>query len=84
MARGLLDKTICPACLALQDEAGDLGSSPSQAINFLLYVHVCVFALLLCGETTTFAEAAVPTCAHRYTAGTICIQILSPHQDVPK
>jgi len=36
MVRCLLDKPICPAQLALGDEVGDLGSSPSWAIIFLL------------------------------------------------
>ena len=41
MVRGLLDKTICPACLALGYEAGDLGSSPSWANIFLLCLVFC-------------------------------------------
>jgi len=39
MVRDLLDKTICPACLALGYEACDLGSSPSWANIFLLYLQ---------------------------------------------
>ena len=34
MVRRLLDKPIRPACLALGDEAGGLGSSPSWATLF--------------------------------------------------
>jgi len=43
MVRGLLDKTICPARLALGYEVGDLGSSPSWANIFLLYLRAFHF-----------------------------------------
>jgi len=36
MVRDLLDKTICPACLVLGYEVGDLGSSPSWAVIFFV------------------------------------------------
>jgi len=39
MVRSLLDKPICPACLALGDEVGDLGSSPSWADNLFLLLR---------------------------------------------
>jgi len=45
MVRALLDKTICPAWLALGYEAGDLGSSPSWANIFLLYLWNSFYSL---------------------------------------
>ena len=45
MVRRLLDKLIRPACLALGDEAGDLGSSPSWVIIFLLWLLASLFTM---------------------------------------